>query len=100
MVSLEITQNPQNQTAVANGPVTFSVRYAAQSFQGTNASVQWQKNGVDIPGATTQDYTIPFVDVADNAAKYHAVVSISSLTNKTRTRCNIDCDTRYNPADD
>jgi hypothetical protein len=84
-VTLEITQNPQNQTAVANGPVTFSVRYAAQSFQGTNASVQWQKNGADIPGATSQDYTIPFVDAADNGAKFHAVVSISSLITKTST---------------
>jgi hypothetical protein len=82
-VSLNITQQPASVTAAAGAPVTISVRYAAKSFFGTTASIQWQKNGVDIPGATSQDLVIPFADPADNGATYHAILSVSTFAKVT-----------------
>ena len=41
------------------------------------AVVQWQKNGVNIPGATSKTYTIPATTPAD-AGTYRAVVSAPS----------------------
>lgn len=82
-VSLELTQQPASATAAAGTAVTFSVRYKADSFLGSTAAVQWQKNGVDIAGATSQDLVIPFASSADNGAKYRAVVSVSTLASKT-----------------
>ncbi len=39
---------------------------------------QWQKNGVDIPGATANWYTTPATTLADNGATFRAVVSNGS----------------------
>lgn len=39
--------------------------------------VQWYRNGVRIPGATTANYTTPAVTPADDGAIYHAVVQSS-----------------------
>lgn len=87
--SLVITQNPADVTLQANQSLTLSVRYTASSAFGNSANVQWQKSTgggafTDIPGATSQDYTIPFAALTD-AGKYHAVVSIGDLATKTST---------------
>ncbi len=64
-----ITRHPQSQTIFIGDPVTFSV--AADDASG----IQWRRNGVDIPGATSASYTIPAVAQADNQAAYTAVAS-------------------------
>ena len=52
--------------AVANppGPVLF----------------QWQRDGVDIPGATDSTYTTPVLAIADNGARFSALVAAGGVT--------------------
>src|SRR5439155_23498540 len=45
----------------------------------TLTSVKWQKNGVDIPGATTTSISFPAV-VADNNAKVKSIITTSAGT--------------------
>lgn len=66
-----ITQNPQSRTVFLGDPITFTV--AANDA----TSIQWQRNGVAIPGATSTSYTIPQTTAADNQATYTAVTSNS-----------------------
>ena len=49
-----ITQHPSSQTVAPGASVTFSVRASST----TTLRYQWQRNTVNIPGATAQDYTI------------------------------------------
>ena len=65
-----ITQHPASQTVAPGAPVTFSVR---ASGQGT-LRYQWQRNGANISGATSQDYTIPAVASGDSGARFRANV--------------------------
>ena len=66
-----ITQHPVSQTIASGQPVTFSV-----SASGTPPlAYQWQRNTVDIAGATSPNFTIAAVSVADNGAQFHCIVS-------------------------
>ncbi len=65
-----ITQQPQWQDVCAGFPASFSVSAVGE---GTLA-YQWQKNGVDIPGATAATYTVPQAHIADRA-DYRCVVT-------------------------
>jgi glucose/arabinose dehydrogenase len=71
-----ITQQPQSQTVPAGQPVTFTV-----SASGTPPlSYRWQRNQVDIPGATSPSYTIASVTAGDNGARFRCVVSNAAGT--------------------
>lgn len=47
-------------------------------------ALQWQKNGVDIPGATGATLTLPSVAAADNGAKIRCVATSSLGVNPSR----------------
>jgi trimeric autotransporter adhesin len=64
-----ITTHPTAQTITVGSPVTFTV-----AATGTSLTYQWQKNSVDISGATNASYTIPVVASGD-AAQYRCVVT-------------------------
>jgi glucose/arabinose dehydrogenase len=64
-----ISRNPMSQTIVLGDPVTFQV--TAQDA----TSIQWQRDGVDIEGATGDTYTIGQTSAEDNGAKFIAVAS-------------------------
>ncbi len=69
----QIAIQPQSQTVPPGSPVTFNV-----VATGTGAlSYQWQRNGVDIPGATSASYTVNSVSAADQGAKFRVVVTDS-----------------------
>jgi glucose/arabinose dehydrogenase len=69
-----ITSHPANRTVAPGAPVTFSVRASGQA----PLQYQWQRNGVNIAGATAPDYTIASVVQADNGARFRAVVRNSA----------------------
>lgn len=77
-----ITQQPVSQSATAGGGVTLSC--AADGVP--VPAFQWQKNGVDLPGATTSDLLIPAVQWADGG-KYRCVASnlLGRVTSRTVT---------------
>lgn len=62
-----ITVQPQTQTIFVGEPVTFTVKADDAT------AIQWQRNGVDIPGATSTSYAIPAVTQADNQISFTAV---------------------------
>jgi glucose/arabinose dehydrogenase len=70
-VAPTITQQPTPQTVTAGSPATFGV-----TASGTPPlSYQWQRNGVDIPGAMSSTYTIASPQTTDNGALFRVHVS-------------------------
>lgn len=64
------TTHPQSRSAVEGDSTTFS-------FVATGSNprtYQWQKDSVDIPGATSADYTMT-TTLADNGKKFRVVVT-------------------------
>lgn len=76
---LSITTQPKAQTVTAPAPATFSV-----VATGSNLTYQWQKNGVNISGATASSYTTPATVSGDNGATFRVVVGsgTQSLTSQ------------------
>jgi len=65
-----VTTQPENQTATAGGTATFSVAATGTA----SLTYQWQKNGVNIAGATASTHTTPATTTADNGAQFTVVV--------------------------
>jgi glucose/arabinose dehydrogenase len=66
-----ITQHPQSQAIAAGQPVTFNCNASGA----TPLNFQWQRNNVDIPGATGTSYMIDAVTPADNNAQFRCVAT-------------------------
>ena len=66
-----ITMHPQDQTVPAGASATFTV--AASGAQ--PLFYQWQRDGIDIPGATSPSYTLTGVQAQDNGALFRCRVS-------------------------
>jgi len=71
VVAPTITTQPVNQTVTAGQTASFSVTATGTA----PLSYQWQKNGVNIAGATSASYTTPATAISDNGATFGAVVS-------------------------
>jgi hypothetical protein len=75
---LNITQQPTNQSVVANTSVTFFI--GASNVNGLPIVYQWQRDSgtgyQDIAGATGASYTIPLAATSDNGAKFRVKVCV------------------------
>jgi len=82
-VAPTITAQPSNQTVTAGQTATFAVVASGTA----PLSYQWQKNGVNISGATSASYTTPATTRTDNASTFQVVVSNSagSVTSSAAT---------------
>ncbi len=79
----KITTQPVNQTVTLGQAATFTVVAA-----GTPApAYQWQKNGVNISGATSTSYSTPATVAGDTGSKFDVVVtnSAGSVTSASAT---------------
>ena len=78
-----ITTQPASQTVIAGQTATFTVVATGTA----PLSYQWQKNGTNIPGATSASYTTPPTTTADTGSSFAAVVSniVSSVTSAPAT---------------
>ena len=66
-----ITTHPVSQTVSVGQPATFSV-----TASGTPPlSYQWQRNGVNIPNATSATYTLASAQISDSGARFRARVT-------------------------
>jgi len=74
-LSSAITNSPSSTNVIIGFPVTFTV-----GATGPHAT-QWRTNGVDIPGAVNDSYSIAAVTAADNGVVYVAVVYNNINTN-------------------
>src|SRR5713226_2783840 len=70
-VAPTITTPPANQTVTAGQTATFTVVAAGTA----PLSYQWQKNGVNIAGATSSSYTTPATATSDSGSTFDVVVS-------------------------
>lgn len=66
-----ITTHPSNQTVLQGQPATFSVVASGNP----TLTYQWQRNQVNISGATSSSYTLQNAAFADNGAKFRVVVT-------------------------
>ena len=66
----EIQTHPASQTVVFPEPATFTV-----AVTGSGVRYQWQKNRVNLPGATAASYTTPPTSLHDLGSAYRCVVS-------------------------
>jgi uncharacterized protein (TIGR03437 family) len=65
-----ITSHPSDRTVSQGQPATFDV-----TASGGAPLYQWQRNMVNIAGATSSSYTLPNTVLADNGARFRCVVS-------------------------
>jgi glucose/arabinose dehydrogenase len=68
-----ISTDPQSVTVPVGGNATFSVSASG----GAPLSYRWQRDGVDIPGATGSSYTLSNAQLSDDGARFHVIVSNS-----------------------
>jgi hypothetical protein len=66
-----ITQHPANLTVNVGEPASFTVAASGA----TPLGYQWQRNNMDIAGATASSYTLNPATLADNGAQFRCVVS-------------------------
>jgi hypothetical protein len=66
-----ITNQPADQTVPEGQSASFSVTVTGN----VPFSYQWQRNQVNISGATSSSYTLPSVTFADNGARFRCVVT-------------------------
>jgi len=82
-VAPTITTPPANQTVTAGQTATFTVVAAGTA----PLSYQWQKNGVNIAGATSASYTTPATVTSDSGSTFDVVVSntVGTVTSSAAT---------------
>jgi glucose/arabinose dehydrogenase len=66
-----LTTQPSSQTIAQGQPATFMVAASGTAPLG----FQWQRNQVNIAGATSSSYTLPSAAFADNGARFRCVVT-------------------------
>lgn len=66
-----ITSQPLNELAFAGQSVAFNVVFAGSP----PVSVQWQRDGQDIPGATQSTLTLQSVSASDNGARFQVRIT-------------------------
>ena len=66
-----ITQQPANLTVMAGQPASFTVTATGTA----PLTYQWQRNNVDLVGATSATYTLPATVLGDSGATFRAVVT-------------------------
>jgi glucose/arabinose dehydrogenase len=66
-----ILTHPQNRTVSVGQSATFSVSASGSA----PLSYQWQRNGINIPGATSPSYTVASAQLSDNGAQFRVNVT-------------------------
>jgi hypothetical protein len=80
----QLVAQPQSVSVMERNPASFTVGADGS----VPISVQWQRNGVDIPGATNTTLTFSYATMADNGARYRAVIH-SSLGDATSSEATL-----------
>lgn len=68
---MRITVDPSNKTVATGAKVSFVVGASGTA----PLTYRWQRNGIDIPNATSQIYSLATVALSDSGARFRAIVS-------------------------
>ena len=77
----QITQQPTNVTVVEGQSASFMVKVSNVDPM----TCQWQRNGVNIPGASNALYYLPAAALSDNGAQFRCVLVNAQGTNTSNT---------------
>ncbi|MCF7709284.1 MAG: hypothetical protein K9N52_10335 [Verrucomicrobia bacterium] len=78
---ITITDQPQDLTVTENRPAVFEIGATGTFEYGDpTPSYQWQRDGADIPGATSSTYEIPLASMDDNGVVFTCDVSVPGAT--------------------
>ncbi len=93
-VTVTVTQPPTNTTALESrtatfGPVAATVVGAPQE----KLTLQWQRNGTDIPGAVGPTYTTPTLTMGNSNDTYTAKFMVSGLSTTASATLKVQKDT-------
>ncbi|EEF61560.1 LamG-like jellyroll fold domain-containing protein [Pedosphaera parvula] len=93
IIPLAITQQPSNVTQQEGKTASFWVDAIAGS---PTILYQWQKNGLNISGATNASYTTPILVQSDSGATFRAIVStpLGISTNSSTVTLTVTADTQ------
>ncbi len=90
---VNLTQQPQSSTVVEGRSATLKLAVTTLPTPNQYA-IQWQKNGVDIPGANSTTYKTPILQMSDTGAKYRAnVIALAGATNTAEATVTVIADT-------
>jgi glucose/arabinose dehydrogenase len=67
----QVTRQPEDATVAAGAPATFGI----EATGAAPLAYQWQRNGADIPGATSPGYTVQAAQPADDGDGFRCLVS-------------------------
>lgn len=88
--TITIGTQPASRTIDEGTTATFTVAATTDSMFGNSSlSYQWQRNGVDIPGATSASYTTPVQALANNNDKYTVVIKGPGATTTTSAQATL-----------
>lgn len=81
--AITVSSAPVSQSVVTGQTAAFSVSAGSTA----TLSYQWQKNGADIPGATSSTYVTPTLDASADNTQYtvHVSAGTSSVTTTAAT---------------
>lgn len=81
--TIVIHSPPADITVIENRPATFTVDATLENGPQGALSYQWQRDGVDIPGAAGPSYTLALPALADNGAKFRVILSAPGVASAT-----------------
>lgn len=90
-----INSQPTDYTTAPGRPARFAINAKVHNGDAALLAYQWQRNGTDIAGATSQSYVIPVTSEADANAKFRCVLSYPGLAPVTSDEATLVFDYNY-----
>lgn len=90
-----INRQPADYTTAPGRKATFSIDAKLLNGDPALLTYQWQRNGVDIAGATTPNYTTATVSEADANSKFRCVLSYPGIPPVTSDEATLAFDYNY-----
>jgi hypothetical protein len=97
-VQLIISAGPQDAATGWGATATFGVTALAGGGDANQITYQWQKEGVDIPGANAATYRTPPVGASDDGKKFQCVVGYPGVASQTTAAATLSLDVAYHTA--